>query len=138
MPARRASTSDEAKAVLAEHRTVLMPRRTLLIGFGALGATLLARCGGRGGGTPPPTGTPSNVQPTDADICLGAAVGAVGAGVGGILAAAVLDTPTFLDFMLVFAALITAGLPGPSGLVATVLADVVSSGEILVALHDHC
>ncbi len=81
---------------------------------------------------------PENQSAAEADICLGAAVGGVAAGVSGILAAALLDTPVFLDFMLVFAGLITAGLPGPSGLVAAVLADIVGAGEIIVGLHENC
>ncbi|MBI5536485.1 MAG: hypothetical protein HY898_27430 [Deltaproteobacteria bacterium] len=70
--------------------------------------------------------------------CLGAFVGSIAAGTSGILAAAILDTVSFLDIFIVFLSLIAVPFEGGVGVGVSVAGFEVYGLETAASLYDHC
>jgi hypothetical protein len=70
--------------------------------------------------------------------CLGAFVGSVAAGTSGVLAAAILDTVSFLDIFIVFLTLIAVPFEGGVGVGVTVAGFQLYGLETVASLYEHC
>jgi hypothetical protein len=69
---------------------------------------------------------------------MGARKSSIAAGTSGIVAAAILDTVSFLDILIVFLSLIAVPFEGGVGVGVTVAGFEVYGLETAASLYDHC